>query len=161
MGRESRAAMPASAIDVAKYLILLAKSEEESELLSPMQLQKLLYYTQGWSLALRKEPMFDERIEAWAYGPVVKEVFQAFRRFADGPINPDLGSDENLSDEQKEFIGAVWQAYKGYSAIGLSEMTHREAPWKDARAGLPVGARSNALISRKTLKEFFEKQSRK
>src|SRR5882762_6202388 len=88
MAGESKAATPASALDVAKYLILLARSEEEPEFLSPMQLQKLLYYTQGWSLALLKEPMFDERIEAWAYGPVVKEVFQAFRNFGDGPIDP-------------------------------------------------------------------------
>ena len=153
--------MPVAALDVAKYLILLAKSEEEPECLSPMQLQKLLYYTQGWSLAIRGKPLFEERIEAWAYGPVVPEVFRAFKQFGDGQINPEWASDENLTEGQKRFIQSVWKEYKRFSAIGLSEMTHREAPWRDARKGLSAGARSMRPITRKAMKEYFEAMARK
>src|SRR5689334_12279943 len=65
----------ASAMDVAKFLIYLSACEDEPDYVSHLRLQKLLYYVQGWSLALRGKPMFVERIEAWAHGPVVKNVY--------------------------------------------------------------------------------------
>jgi uncharacterized phage-associated protein len=152
----STAPREAQAIDVARYLIRLAASESEPEYMSAMRLQKLLYYIQGWHLGLQDRPLFRERIQAWTYGPVVPEVFKIFRSYGDAPISTDEGSSENLSDHQKEFIAAVWEAYKAYSAVKLSQMTHEETPWREARAGIPPGDRSRVEIPRESLKRYFK-----
>jgi uncharacterized phage-associated protein len=160
VGTSIAALTPASALDVARFFILLGAAEEEPELLSPMRLQKLLYYAQGWSLVERGAPMFSERIEAWAHGPVVPEVFRAFRDQGSRPIESSEGSSDNLTDEQRQFIERVWEAYKPFSAISLSDMTHEEAPWKQARGSLPRGAQCAREITLKSMKAFFAEQAK-
>lgn len=64
----------ASAYEVAQHLIRLAEFEEEPDYLTHLRLQKLLYYVQAWSMAMRSRPMFPERIEAWGHGPVVPNL---------------------------------------------------------------------------------------
>jgi uncharacterized phage-associated protein len=152
----------ARAIDVARYLIQLAAAEDEPDCLSPLRLQKLLYYAQGWSLANRGEPLFPERIEAWAHGPVVPDVWQAFRRYGYQSIPAEEGAalaDDALTDEEREFIVEVWEAYKAYSATSLRSMTHRERPWLDARSGYAPGERCEREITRDALRGFFSEQA--
>jgi uncharacterized phage-associated protein len=151
-----------SAVEVAKYFLQLAASEDEPEYLTHMRLQKLLYYAQGWSLAMRDRPMFPERIEAWAHGPVVKKVYPMFASFGDAPIPFDkVGAPEKLTREDKEFIASVWEAYKVYSATSLRNMTHNEAPWKDARNGCAPADRCSNEITHDAMKRFFGGASRR
>ena len=147
---------PANAIDVARYLVTLAAAEEEEDYLTHMQVQKLLYYVQGWSLVHRSGPMFRDSLAAWAYGPVAETVYHELKEFSGSTIPSDRGSDANLSEGQKRFIGEVWDAYKPYSAVALKKMTHDEEPWKRARGGLPAGERSNTEITHESMKEFFQ-----
>lgn len=148
----------AKAIDVAKYLVKLAESGDEPDPLTHLRLQKLLYYVQGWSLALRNKPIFDERIEAWAHGPVVRSLYPRLRKFGYGAISSaDFGGRLTLSEEEQDHIVAVWNAYRGFSATSLREMTHKEAPWKDARRGVAPGDRCENEISLQTMKRFFKK----
>lgn len=70
------------AVDVAKYFITIngqKNSDDEGNNLSKLKLQKLLYYAQGYYLALYNEALFDEEIRAWEHGPVVKEVYDHFK----------------------------------------------------------------------------------
>lgn len=120
----------AKASDIAKYLILLASGEDESELMTPMRLQKLLYYAQGWHLAYKDAPMFDESIEAWPWGPVIPTIYHQFKQYGRAGIEGKDVGDFDLSESEKRFVGNVWDTYKGFSAIRLSEMTHKEPPWK-------------------------------
>jgi uncharacterized phage-associated protein len=150
----------AKAMDVARYLIALAGAEEEPELLTPMRLQKLLYYTQGWSLALRDCPIFPDRIEAWAHGPVVEGVYHEFKALKGGTIPLDQGSVSGLSEEEQQHVQSVWRTYRTYSAIALSDMTHEESPWKDARSGLSREAKSNREITTSAMAEYFKKANR-
>lgn len=145
----------AKAIDVARYLIRLASAENEPEPLSNMRLQKLLYYVQGWSLAHRNKPMFSDRVEAWPYGPVVPPVYGKFKVHGRGAIPESEGSDSGLTQEEADFVGEVWEAYKEFSAIALYKMTHGEPPWKNARKGLPPEAPSKAEITNSSMREFF------
>lgn len=149
-----------SAIAVARYLIHLACNEDEPECLSPMRLQKLLYYVQGWSLVHRNQPMFTEKIEAWAHGPVVPEVFHAFKQHGRSAIPDTEGDPAALTDEESAFVRSVWNTYKPYSAISLSDMTHSEPPWLDARGTLPREAACSREVTRKALKDFFGSQIR-
>lgn len=146
----------ASAIEVANLLRLLAGAEAEPEPMTHLRLQKLLYYVQGWSLANRNKPMFPDSIEAWAHGPVVKSVWNEFKRFGSDviPVGTTSGV-VGLSKDEMEFISSVWAAYRGYSAISLREMTHAERPWIEARKGVSETARSSRLISRETMKTYF------
>lgn len=144
-----------SAIDVAKYLVLLACSEDEPDCLTLMRAQKLLYYAQGWSLVHRKRPLFWEQIEAWAHGPVVPSVYQEFKDCGRSAIDPDRGSADNLTDEEREFVSEIWSTYRPYSAISLSDMTHEEPPWKDARGNIPREAPSSREITHQAMRDFF------
>lgn len=152
----------AAPINVARYLVHLASWEEEPDFLTHLRLQKLLYYVQGWSLALRNKPMFDGRIEAWAHGPVVKEMYPILAAFGDNPILPSvIGYPGSLNQDECEFIQSVWVAYRGYSASSLRQMTHNEAPWKNARAGLGPVDRCDKEITQAAMKTFFSRASEK
>jgi uncharacterized phage-associated protein len=147
----------ASALDVARYLVHLASSEEEPDYLTPLAVQKLLYYVQGWALASFGQPLFAGRIEAWKLGPVIREVWLHFTQFGRNCLPPEEGREPvSLSPSQKAFVRSVWDAYKVHSPIGLKEMTHREAPWRDARGDLPPEALSDAEITHEAMRAFFE-----
>src|SRR5579884_184206 len=149
-----RTRAPAPAMAVAKYLVYLASCEDEPDFLSHLRLQKLLYYVQGWSLALRNKPMFNDRIEAWAHGPVVRNVYAALADYGAKPILLDtIGMPEGLTEEEMTFIQSVWESYKRYSAISLREMTHKEEPWLDTRKGLGPLDRCEKEITQGVLRQ--------
>ena len=145
-----------NAVDVAKHLIWLAGQEGEMSYLTEMQVQKLLYYVQGWSLGLRGAPVFGEQFEAWPYGPVVREVNAALSGQA--PLPVELGCEAKLSRDEAFLVRAVWEAYKKYSPLGLSDKTHAESPWRDARQGLEPHAGSDRVIDFEALRAFFTAQ---
>jgi uncharacterized phage-associated protein len=159
----------ARAIDVANYLIKLAASEDEPEYLTHLHIQKLLYYVQGWSFAMRDTPMFPERIEAWAKGPVVSDVYRQFSGNGFRPIMPDdhCGPEtgpncpKELTEDECYFVRQVWDVYKGYSAIQLSKMTHNEQPWIEARGNAAPADRCNYEITVSSMKAFFHQLAEK
>ncbi len=134
--------------DVARYIVKLHGK------MSAMKLQKLVYYSQAWSLVWDEKPIFKERVLAWANGPVVRELYDWHK----GRFNistPPSGDIRNLSDEEKETIEVVVEYYGKKSAAQLSALTHRERPWKEAREGLPEDARSNREISHSAMAEYY------
>jgi uncharacterized phage-associated protein len=155
----------ARAVDVARYLIHLAASEAEPQFLTHLQLQKLLYYVQGWSLAMRDVRMFSERIEAWANGPVVRDVYPDYAAYGHLPITYNTATTaDNLCDcpgeldpSERELIESVWEVYKKYSAAHLWTMTHNEPPWIDARGNCAPADRCETEITIESMKAFFNK----
>ena len=118
------------------------------------KLQKLVYYSQAWHLAWDGEPIFTERIEAWADGPVCRELYDRHR----GSFTVDSwrwGDPGNLSDSEHRTVRIVVDAYSRLSGRQLSRLTHEEAPWSDARAGLSPGVRSNIEITRDAMKRYY------
>ena len=137
-----------TAHDVAAYVL------KRQGAMSAMKLQKLCYYSQAWHLVWDDEPLFNERIEAWANGPVVYELFDAHRGLFSVGSWP-RGNADALSDSQRETIDIVLNHYGKLSGQDLSALTHSEAPWRDARKGLPDTARCNAAITTTALLEFY------
>lgn len=125
--------MAQSAKDISKYLIYKAAKEEGGELLSNMKLQKLLYYCQGFYYAKHKEKLFEDKVYAWQYGPVVTEVYHEYKGFGSNGIELKTDSlpEINLTEDQIEMIDDVYDFFKQFSAVKLMDMTHNEAPWKD------------------------------
>lgn len=138
----------ATAHDVAAYVL------ESIGPMTAMKLQKLVYYSQAWHLAWEDEPLFQEDIQAWANGPVVYSLYDEHRGMFE-VSNWRWGNSAELTRAEQETIDAVLDAYQQYSAHELSEMTHREDPWRRARANLPEGARSAATISQASMHEYY------
>ena len=146
----------AKAIDVATYLIRLADVESEPDPLSHLRLQKLLYYVQGWSLALRKSAMFPERIEAWAHGPVVPTVYHEFSQYKSFVIPPhEWPYTKTLKKLEEKFAADVWEVYKEYSATSLRKMTHQEDPWIRTRGDIGPADLCTKPITHTVMKKFF------
>lgn len=143
--------MPSS-IDVAKFF-LAQSNEEAGDLVSNLKLQKLVYYAQGFHLAVYDEPLFDDAIEAWTHGPVVPVVYHHFKHHGSGSIPvPDDFNPTVFTQEQFELLNEVQQIYGQYSAWRLREMTHEEAPW---RLNFEPGAMSK-VIPAESMQSFFK-----
>lgn len=122
-----------SVFDVAAYILSRISGKE----CSTMKLHKLLYYSQAWSLVWDEKPLFSEKIEAWANGPVIREVFNFHKGLFSISYNDLLiGNDSLLDDEQKATVDSVIKFYGDKSAQWLSDLTHMEEPWIKARTGL-------------------------
>ncbi len=122
---------------------------EHGELISNLKLQKLLYYVQGFNLAIMEKPLFSENIEAWQYGPVVREVYFHFKSFGAGNIRLKSNFDlPQMTIDEEKLFNEVMTEYGKYSAVRLMEMTHEELPWKTTFAKNPQGIIDNMIIAK-------------
>jgi uncharacterized phage-associated protein len=138
----------ATAHDVAAYIL------KERGSMSAMKLEKLVYYSQAWHLVWEDEPLFADRIEAWANGPVIPVLYKEHRgRFTVGQWL--AGDPGRLSAKQRGTIDAVLGFYGDKQAFWLSELTHREAPWVNAREGLAPGQQSSCEIKKSSMAEYY------
>lgn len=137
------------ALDIANYIIQKYSGKYE---ISNLKLQKLLYFVQGTYLATYQSPLFLENIVRWKYGPVVQEVYRAFRmNIADDIKLPT--SDEKYDDIKNEsrasmIIEQVMEQYGGRSAIALVEITHAHQPWIDTKM--------DCIIPKLKIQRYFE-----
>lgn len=128
-------------LNVARYFIVRAYEDGIEAEMTNMKVQKLLYYTQSIHLALYNEPLFDEVIQAWRYGPVCPPAYRFYNEFEAKQLPaPSREFFLQISDEKKELLEEVWGYFGGYHAYRLSGMTHLEFPWEKARKGLPPEA---------------------
>ena len=136
--------------EVAAYL--LAKQDLESgDLISNLKLQKLAYYAQGFCLAMHGRPLFPEAIEAWKHGPVVRALYNSYSGYNSAALPRPDGMDLSVfSDEDRALMDEVYDVYGQFSAWKLRNMTHDEAPWKNASMGQE--------ISHDSLAEYFKTQ---
>ncbi|QSV64385.1 MAG: SocA family protein [Dolichospermum sp. DL01] len=136
--------------DIAKYF-LVQTDEDAGDLISNLKLQKLLYYAQGFNLALYDEPLFPESIEAWTHGPVVPEVYHEYKDFGSNAIPIPSDVDFSKYDQQtRELLDEVYSVYGQFSAWKLRNMTHDEEPWKNATVG--------DIITSKSMEKYFKTQ---
>lgn len=155
---------------VANQLLTLAKAEGRD--VTPMKLQKLLYYAHGWFLALHDQPLLDRSIEAWQFGPVVSPVYHEFKEFGNRPIprlaykwegfgyaepepielpsSPEYGG-------VREFLRELWEVYGPYSAVALMNDTHKPGtPWKQVFDQHHGAIPPNVVIPDGIIKAYFK-----
>lgn len=136
--------------DVANYFLCLADNHEDDSI-SNLKLQKLVYYAQGFYLAVYEVPLFNESIVAWQHGPVVEDLYHAYKSFGRSSIPPSENfSVESIPVQARELMDEVYEVYGQYSAWKLRNMTHEESPW------LKADASSQGVISHDSMKEFFK-----
>lgn len=118
--------------DVADFLLEFYSDNEEP--ITNMTLNKLLYFAQGHCLAEYGEPLFEDTIEAWKYGPVVPKIYKKYKVCGSkAPLFPEEGvlSSQHLKPETMALLAAVVNQYKCYSGIGMSRLTHEKgSPWE-------------------------------
>lgn len=130
--------------DVAAYI------EREIGPLSEYKLQKLVYYAQAWSLAWTGAPLFTNVIKAWKNGPVSPELWHRLDHEGCGYPDP-----ERLTSEQVSTVASVLDFYGQMSAHELIALSHREAPWRDAREGLAPDDPGKAPITHEAMRAYF------
>ncbi|MGO4258779.1 Panacea domain-containing protein [Marmoricola sp. RAF53] len=142
----------ANVYDVAEYIL-----EKRGEM-TAMKLQKLCYYSHAWHLVWEEQPLFANQIEAWANGPVVRDLYRAHRgefRVSEMPdyVKADSG---NLTHDETTSIDAVLSHYGEMTGHQLSELTHSERPWRNARVGLGAGVRSETPIPDDQIAAYYD-----
>lgn len=139
--------------DVAAYI--LAKADRP---LSTMQLQKLAYYCQAWHLAWTRDRLFAEDFQAWANGPVCRELYDAHRgRYSITAEDLTAGDPSKISPAQRFTMDGILDAYLPLSGLQLSALTHAEDPWIEARGALAPNARSETVITVDKMRKYYER----
>ena len=143
-----------------KMLCVIAYIFATLEEVTPLMLQKLLYYIQGIYSALYETPMFEEDCRAWVHGPVFEEIYDLFREFKYNPIDDArfaiFGSgNEALTDEERGVIDLVLKTFGMYGGKTLERITHEEEPWLVARRGYDDSIPSREIISKDSIKRYF------
>lgn len=134
--------------------IVASMDADQGEIISNLKLQKLLYYLQGFFIAAFDKRLFENEIEAWQYGPVVREMYEHFKQFGSGAITLDNDSEISiLNTDESQLFNDVMEEYGQYSAIKLMNMTHEELPWKRVFNQNPQGE-----ISYDLLRVYFKTQ---
>lgn len=143
--------------DVARFFIALGERQYEAgmgDLVTPLRLQKLLYFAQGWHLARHGKPLFSNKIEAWEHGPVVREIYGAYRQFEGRGITGVAAPEEStFAPEEYETMLDVSAEYDKHSTWALVDMTHEpNAPW--------LTTEQNQEITTQRIKAYFDRQPR-
>ena len=136
-------------IDVAEYIL------SKTGPITAMKLQKMMYYSQAWSLVWDDKPIFRDRIEAWANGPVIPKLYNLHRGRFKLSAGHFGGHKTSLSKDEQDTLNAVLKYYGHRSSLWLSELTHKERPWKEARDGLAPGDRGRAEITPAALEGYY------
>lgn len=122
-----------TALAVADKLIRLSVEEETP--ITPMQVQKLTYFCHAWMLGLGYGPLFQDAVEAWQYGPVIRAVYHALKHRRAGPVRePVLEQAATFTEQEENLIRVVWSRYGKLNGLQLSRMTHVDgSPWSQTR----------------------------
>lgn len=136
---------------VANWFIRRAKQDRRA--LSNMQLQKLVYFAHGWTMALHRHPLIKDEVQAWEFGPVIPPLYRALARFGADPVTESLEIHaEDFQAFEEEVLEQVYQGYGSYPASTLSALTHqRGSPWEKT---FEPGARGKP-ISNDMIADYF------
>lgn len=138
---------------VAQYII------EKCGEITPLALQKLLYYAQGFYKVFMGGYLFSNDCQAWEHGPVYKEIYDKYKAFKYNFIEQyiDFDIDDILDDDKKCLIDVIVKSFGYYNGRALEKMTHYEKPWIEARRNVPANEKSCNIIEKDKIDEFFSK----
>ncbi len=129
---------------------------DRCEDITPLALQKALYYIQGFFYAFYSKFIFEEDCEAWAHGPVYRNVYKKYADYHFNPISDNSKSPLPVfSREEKAVIDSVINNICCYSGKILEAFTHSETPWIETRGETEEDSHSDKVIDRKAIGDFF------
>ena len=142
--------------NVANFFLNIVDRESGSTI-TPLKLQKILYYAQGYYLALNKKSLFNDDFQAWAHGPANPDIYNKYRIYGYSAIDcPKIEDVPSFNEKLTDFLYTIWNTFGIYDGKYLEELTHKEAPWLTARKNCKPGEACSQIISKKSMREFFE-----
>lgn len=143
--------------NIADFFISQVNAEI-GDSITPLKLQKLVYYAQAWSIALFDKPLFDEEIQAWMHGPVVPSLYHKFKDYTYHSIDVKSYKCESVhfSEETFELLNEIYSVYGELNAKFLEELTHSERPWIDARGSRLTFEICKSIITHESMSEFYK-----
>lgn len=149
--------LSSEARNVSAYIFeKLGRNQVES-----LKMQKLMYFSKGWSWALQNKPLFDDNCEAWKHGPVISDLYEFH---AGKIILPDdwnqiiNGNPNSVQGTDQIVVDFVMQKYGAMTGWGLRNLTHAEGPWEDAWENSQNGLIKNYPISENEIRKYFRSQ---
>ena len=138
---------------IAQYII------QKCGEITPLALQKILYYAQGFYKAFFGDFLFNTDCEAWMYGPVYANIYMKYKVFGSRNIEQYIDYDisEILDEDKKNLLDVIVRCFGFYNGKALEKMTHYEHPWMEARRGMTVDEKSNNIISKESIANYFSK----
>jgi uncharacterized phage-associated protein len=155
-------------------------AREHGTELNSMKLEKLVYFANGWNLAIKGKPLIDEQVEAWSYGPVIPSLHYEFRQFGNEKITepartyqlakddgaeendglvvlvPSLRDDPGNAEFTEALLARIWEVYGKFTPIQLANMTHNEdAPWHRIVEQYGGAAPRGTDIPPEMIREYF------
>lgn len=143
---------------VANFFLSIVDRESGSSI-TPLKLQKILYYAQGYYLAKENRPLFKEDFEAWAHGPANPDIYDKYKGYVSGAI--DAPEDKDIpvfEDKLVDFLYSIWNTFGIYDGKYLESLTHQETPWLEARRGYQPGEKCSVIIKKESMKKFFQSE---
>ena len=137
------------AYDIANAFVKMS-DPESGDVLTNLKLQKLVYYAQGFHLAMYNTPLFTDPIVAWEHGPVVVDLYHKLKDYRASQVAIDGPLSLELTEQQLDLLGKINDIFGQFSAWKLRNMTHNEAPWQETER--------NEEISHDKLKAYFKTQ---
>ncbi|WP_433709050.1 type II toxin-antitoxin system antitoxin SocA domain-containing protein [Paenibacillus illinoisensis] len=139
--------------NVIKYLL------EECEDITPLALQKLLYYSQAFNKIFNKEYLFNNDCEAWVHGPVFRDIYEKYKIYGFNPIEDKTKQSflyNNVTEPEKELLNSIINNFGCYSGKILEKMTHIERPWLETRGDLKDDEVCSYIIDKNLIDSYFE-----
>lgn len=136
-------------LDVSRYIINYCN--DNGYPISNLKLQKLLYFMQAFFLVNKNQPCFPNEIEAWPWGPVVRDAYFHYNWYGANNI-PHTGlSITNISSDDQQKIDYVLRKLANLPAYSLVDITHSQAPWMNA-----FNNPYDKKISKESIKNYFD-----
>ncbi|OAV72184.1 putative phage-associated protein [Bacteroidales bacterium Barb4] len=144
--------------------IILRYTPDAGDAITPLKLQKLLYYCQAWHYTVYDEPLFDDKIEAWARGPVIPSQFERFSylEIGDNILNnwPEFAPDIVLEKYTENLLYEVMSVYGQHTAYYLERLVQSEKPWKETRGDLEFPLACDKEIPLPLMKAYYSSISK-
>ena len=145
---------PLSANDIADWFIN-ATDGDAGNVITPLMVQKLVFFAQAWFLANKGRPLFTDDFQAWASGPIIPALFERFENFAYTNL-PPIENARQVSGEKLELLNGVQERYGCFNAGKLEQLVQESGgPWSKCRAGLGPGDASSTVITKDAIKKFY------
>lgn len=147
--------------NIAKYFLI--KAEMDGGLISPLKMQKMVYFTYVLYLLITKgKRLFLEKIEAWPAGPVVPSLYEELKKYGSTPINvqryvdiPEKKFRKKYSKEILIVLDAIYETCERFTPFELMLMSHKDKAWLKARKGLEPNEKTNNTLEDKVILEQY------
>lgn len=148
--------------DIADYIILKIRLEEDNSLFINMKLQKLLFYVQAWSYGINGQAMFVGDFEAWMHGPINREIYNRFSPtktlYSEISLDDCINKNVSLSEDDAKFIDYILENYSDYSDAELGRLVRSEAPWIETRGNKSQYERCHDIISPLLMEPYYKER---